>query len=109
MKFFYALNWNWIEKSILHRPKNGNLLLDRNRIVLKLLKQLDDALTAIEPCLGCRIEIGTELRERGQLAELRQIELYFAGDLFDRFNLRGGTDTAHRQADGNSGTHTLIK
>ena len=75
LKFFYPLDRNRIEKTILHRPKNGHLLLDRNRIVLHLLEEFDDALTAIEPRLGRGVEIGTELRERRQLAELREVEL----------------------------------
>ena len=75
LKFLHPFHRNRIEKSILHRPEDGNLLLNRNRIVLHLFKQLDNALTAIEPCLGRRIEIGTELRERRELTKLREIEL----------------------------------
>ena len=75
LEFLHLLDRNRIEKAILHRPKNGDLFLHRKRIVLHLFKELDDALTAIEPCFGRRIEIGTELRERRELAELREIQL----------------------------------
>ena len=47
------------------------------------------------------VEIGTELRESRQLAELREVELDLAGDLFDRLDLRGGTDAADRETDRN--------
>ena len=86
-----------------------DLFLDRNRIVLNLLEELDDALAAIEPRLGRGVEIGTELRERRELAELRKIQLHFAGDLLDRLDLRGRTDTADGQSDRNGRTNALVK
>ena len=61
---------------------------------MDLFKQLDDTLSAIEPRFGRRIQIRAELCKRRQLTELRQIELHFASDLLDRFDLRGRTDTA---------------
>ena len=45
------------------------------------------------------VEVGAELRERRQLAELREVELDLAGDLLDRLDLRGGTDAADRETD----------
>ena len=51
----------------------GNLLLNRNRIVLHLFEEFDNSLTAIETGFRRRIEIGTELREGGHLAILRQL------------------------------------
>ena len=59
--------------------------------------------------LRLRIEVGTELRERRQFAELRQITFDTAGDLFHRFDLRGGTDARHGETDGNGGTNALIE
>ena len=52
-----------------------HLLLDRHRRVQRLLEQLDEALAAVE--LGARdgVELGTEGRERLELAELREVEL----------------------------------
>ena len=42
--------------------------------------------------LGLGVEVGAELRERRQFAELREVALELAGDLFHRLDLRGGTD-----------------
>ncbi len=95
--------------AVLHRPHDRDLLFDRNRVVLFLLEKLDDALAAIEPRLGGGVEIRAELRKGRQLAELREVELDLAGDLFDRLDLRGRTDTANRKADRNRRTNTLIE
>jgi hypothetical protein len=43
------------------------------------------------------VEVGTELRERRQFAELRQIALDAAGDLFHRLDLRRRTDARNGQ------------
>ena len=94
---FTSVDRHRIEIAVLHRPENRDLIFDRDRVVLDLLEELDDALAAIEPRLGRGIEIGTELRESGQLAELRQVELDLARHLFDRLDLRGGTNAADRQ------------
>ena len=51
-----------------------DLLLDRQRHVLALLQQLDQALAAVELLLRRRVEVGAELRERRQLAVLRELE-----------------------------------
>ena len=93
--------------AILHCPEHRDLLLDRDRVVLGLLEELDDALAAIKPRLGRGIEIGAKLRESRQLAELGEVELNFAGDLFDRLDLRGGTDAADRKTDRDGGTNAL--
>ena len=74
-----------------------------------LLKQLDNALAPIEPCLRCRVEIRAELCKCGQLAELSEIELHLASDLFDRFDLSGGTDTTDRESDRDRWPNALIK
>ena len=55
------------------------------------------------------VEIGAELREGRQLAELREVELDLAGDLFDRLDLRGGTDAADRETDRNGRTDALVE
>ena len=109
LEFLDSLDRHRIEIAVLHRPHNRHLFLDRDRIVLHLLEQLDDALTAIEPRFGRGVEIGTELRERRELAELREVQLHFAGHLFDRLDLRGGTDTADRKTDRNRRPHALVE
>src|SRR5207253_1729515 len=81
-------NWDWIDISILHGPHDGDLLFDWDRIVHFLLEKLDNSLAAIESRSRRRVQIGTKLRKRSQLAELRQIEFDLAGHLLDRLNLR---------------------
>jgi len=107
--FFHAIDRHRIDIPILHRPHDRNLLFNWNRVVLLLLEQLDNPLTAFEARFGPRVQIGTELRERRQPAELRQIELHFAGHLLDRLDLRSRTDAAYRQADRNCRTDALVK
>ena len=78
LKLLHPLDRDLVEVAVLHRPEDGDLLFDRNRVVLRLLEQLHDALAAIELRLGGGIEVGTELGEGGQLAELRQVDLDLA-------------------------------
>ena len=51
-----------------------DLLLDRQRLVLRLLQDLDQPAAAIELRLRGFVEVAAELRERRQLAVLREIE-----------------------------------
>ncbi len=76
----------------MHGPEDDRLHFDGDRVVLRLLKDLDDALAEFELLLSFGVEIGAELCERGQFAELRQVQFDAAGDLFHRLDLRGGTD-----------------
>src|SRR5215467_5904013 len=92
--FLDALDWNRIEVSILHCPYHRDLIFDRNRVVLFLLKKLDNPLTAIESRPRRCVEIRTELGKRCQLPKLRQIEFDFAGDLLHRLDLSSRSDTA---------------
>src|SRR5205823_14145440 len=109
LKFFHAIHRHVVDVTVLHRPHDRDLFFDRDRVVLLLLEQLDDALPALESRFRRRVEVGTKLSKRRELAELREVELHFAGDLLDRFDLRGGTDTTDRQTDRNCGAHPLIE
>ena len=62
-----------VHEAVLHGPEHRGLHFDRDRVVLRLLENFDDALAALELRLGLGIQIRTELRERRQFAELRQI------------------------------------
>ena len=44
LKFLHPLDRNWIDITVLHRPHHGNLFLHWDRVVLLLLKQLDEDL-----------------------------------------------------------------
>ena len=58
-----------------------DLLFDRQRLILALLQNFHQALAAVELLLRSLVEIGAELRERRQLAILRQVQTQAAGDL----------------------------
>ncbi len=74
-KSLMRLHRHVVHVAVLHRPEHRHLDLDRDRVVLRLLEDLDDALAAFELRLRLRIEVGAELRERRQFAELRQVAL----------------------------------
>ena len=82
-----------------HGEEDEDLLLDRQRLVLPLLEQLGHARAARQLLLGRLVEVGAELRERRQLAVLRELEAQLAGDLLHRRDLRGAADAADRDAD----------
>ncbi len=77
----------------------NDLLFDRPGYVLTLLEHLDETLTTRQLLAGGCIEIGSELRERGHLAVLRELETKRPGDLLHRLDLRVTADTRHRDAD----------
>ena len=52
-----------------------DLVLDRERLALALVERLDQALAAGERALRVGVELGAELRERLELAVLREVEL----------------------------------
>ena len=86
-----------------------DLLRHRQRLVLRLLQDLDQARAAIELLLRRLVEVGAELRERRQLAVLREVETQRARDLPHRLDLRGAADARHRVADVDGGTHARVE
>ena len=98
LKFLDALHWHFVHVAVLHHPEHGDLSLDRDRVVLRLVEELDDALATVDLALRGGIEVRAELRERGQLAELRQIALQPSRYLLDGFHLRSRSDARHRDA-----------
>ena len=63
---------------------------------------------SILPCVAAS-RVRTELRERRQLAELRQIALEPAGHLLHGFDLRGRSDARHRQTHRDGRPDALIE
>src|SRR2546427_2022643 len=104
-----AVHGDQVHVPVLNDPEQGHLDVDRNRAVLGLVEQLDDALPAIDLCLRRRVQLGAELRERRQLPKLREIALETASDLLHGFELRRGTDARYRNADRDRGTCALIE
>ena len=64
-----------------------------------MLEEFDDAGAAFELGLGLGVEVGAELCESGEFAELGELALEFAADLFGGFDLRGGTDAGDGETD----------
>ena len=55
------------------------------------------------------VEVGAELRERGELAVLREVELQRAGDLLHRLDLRRRADARDREAGVHRGPDPLVE
>ena len=98
-----------VDVSVRAREDRDHLLLDRHRRVQRLLQQLDEACTPLELRLRHRVELGTERRERFELAELREVELQRSGDRLHRLDLRGTADSGDGDADVDRGTHTGLE
>ena len=73
---------------------NDDLHLDRDRHVLVLLEELDEARATLQLLLRGGVEVGAELGERGDLTVLREVEFQRPGDLLHGLHLRGGPDAA---------------
>ena len=86
-----------------------DLPLDRQRLVLRLLENLDQPGAARELRLRRLVEVAAELRERRQLAVLREVEPQRAGHLPHRLDLRRAADARHRVADVDGRTHALVE
>src|SRR4051794_37487127 len=86
-----------------------DLLLDAERLILRLLQHLDEAAAAIELVQRRLVEIRSELRERRELTVLREVETQRPGDLAHRFHLRRPADAADRVADVDRRTDALVE
>ena len=105
---------NGLDRHRVEVPVGGgvddrDLLLDRERLILRLLQDLDQAAAAIELVERRLVEVGAELRERRELAVLREVEPQRAGHLPHRFDLRRAADARHRVADVDRGADTLVE
>src|SRR6185437_15714411 len=99
-----------VEIAIRTGENNQHLLFDGQRLILILLQDFDQALAAGELRLRGLIELlGAELRERGELAVLREIETKRAGHLAHGLDLRVAADAAYRKADVDGGTNAAIE
>src|SRR5947208_3668634 len=105
----YVGNRHLVELAGGAGPHRDDLALDGERGVLRLLEQLDETGTALELRLRRLVEVGTEGRERLQLAVLREVEPQTTGDGLHRLDLRVAADSRHRDADVDRGTHTGVE
>ncbi len=87
------------------RVDRGDLPLDRLRLVLGLLQDLDHARAAGQLLLRRLVQLGAELRERLQGAELGQVQAETARHLLHGLDLRVASHAGDRDADVDRGTH----
>src|SRR6185295_20294636 len=88
-----------VEQSLAAGEDDRHLLLDRQRLVLALLEELDHALTTGQLRLGRPVEVGAELREGRELSILGEVEPKLAGHLPHGLDLRRSTHARDREAD----------
>jgi hypothetical protein len=70
-----------VEKTVDTSVDDGDLDLHSQRLVLALLKELSETRATGEQEAGGSVEIGTELRESGDLTVLSEVELERTGEL----------------------------
>ena len=88
-----------VEEALGSGEKNDDLLLGAQRMELRLLQQLGEARTAVELVLRHLVQVAAELREGGQLAILREVELERGADLLDGLDRGGESDARDGEAD----------
>src|SRR5262245_62541615 len=96
---------NRVEIAVRTRENDRDLFLDRQRFVLWLLENLNQACAARELRLRGLVQVAAELRERRQLAVLCEVEAERAGDLPHRADLRRPADARDRVADVDGRAH----
>src|SRR5688572_25725103 len=100
---------NRVEEAFRGGIDDRHLLLNSERLILRLLQNLDETAAAIELCLRRLVEVAAELREGRELAVLREVETQRAGHLAHGANLRGAADARHRVADVDRRAHALVE
>src|SRR6185503_1640950 len=90
------LDRNAVEVAVCRGEDDRHLLLDGQRLVLRLLQDFDEPLAAVELSLRRLIEVAAELGERRELAILREVETQGAGNLAHCLDLCGSADARDR-------------
>src|SRR4026209_739222 len=88
-----------VQQALRSREDDHDLLLDGERRVLALLKDLNHALTAGELVQRGLVEVGAELGEGRKLAVLGVVEAELARDLAHGLDLGGAAHAGDGQAD----------
>ena len=91
------------------REDDHDFLHQRERLVLRLLHDLGDPLAASELLLGLLVEVRAELRERRELAVLRELELQAPDHGLHGFRLRIAADARHRETAVHGRPLTLVE
>src|SRR6185437_8389004 len=98
-----------VEEALRPGVENNDLLFRRERMELRLLQQLRQTLSAIQLRLRGLVQITAELREGGQVAVLRQIELQSRANLLDGLDRRRETYARYRKSHVHSRTHAGVE
>src|SRR5688500_11474840 len=98
-----------VDVAVRDRVDDRDLLLQGDGLVLRLLHHLGDTLAATQLRLGRLVEVRAELRERGELAELREVGLQALHDRLHRLRLRIATDARHRETRVHRGPDALVE
>src|SRR6202142_3439348 len=109
LEFLDPICRNIIHIAVLSRPNHSYLNLDRNRAVLRLLEDLDNALAAVDLRLRLGIQFRAELSEGCQFAKLSEVTLELSSNLFHGLELRLRTNSRNRQAYGDRRPDALIE
>ena len=104
-----VLDFNVVEQAVDAGEEDGDLLLSGERLELRLLEQLGEALAAVELLLRDLVEVGAELREGGELAILREVELQGCADLLGRLDGSREAYARDREADVDGGTNARVE
>src|SRR5688572_8278321 len=78
-----------VEVAVAYREQGERHLPHLERLELRLLHELGHHAPALKLLAGRLVEIGSELRERRQLAVLGERETHATAELLDHFGLRG--------------------
>ena len=80
LELLHAVQRHIVQEALRAGVDAHHLLLDRHRLVLRLLEQFDQARAAVELPLRGLVQFGAELGEGFQLAVGGQVEPQRAGD-----------------------------
>src|SRR5205814_4190401 len=98
-----------VQVAVRYGENDHDLLLDRHRLVLRLLQHLHDAYPARELLLSRLVELRAELGERLELAVLREIEPQAPRYLLHGLDLRVAADARHRNTRIDRGPHVRVE
>src|SRR4249919_2009987 len=94
----HVVNWHLVHQTLEAGPDRDNLLFNWIWRVLRLAEQLDQPAATIELATGCGVKVRGEHRKRLHVPILGELQLERAGDILHRLDLRGPTDTGHRDS-----------
>ncbi len=98
-----------VEEAAHAREDRADLERHVERLVLRLLQDLDEALPAVELRARRLVELGAELRECRELPVLREVEPERTGERAHRADLRRAADAGHGDPDVDRRAHARVE